>query len=97
MVLQTINGYPELILMEACDVQIFYATAKWLSEKLSIVYSQQIYQGENLRWEFLYPNALMTLLYNSATGVRICPAACEEATEADKAAFKELTLTLDFA
>jgi hypothetical protein len=29
-------------------------------------------------------------------GVKMCPAACEKATEADKNAFKELTLILEF-
>ena len=94
MILQTTNGYPELVLMEACGVDIFYVTADWLTKKLGVAYSEKISQGEMIRWEFYYSNTLMMLRYNSKAGVILCPAACQKATEIDKAAFNQLSLLL---
>jgi hypothetical protein len=90
MVLETKKGYPELILMEARSVDIFYVTADWLTKKFDIAYTQKSSQEKNISWNFEHSNALMLLSYDSVTGIILCPAACAKATETDKAAFQEL-------
>ena len=96
MVLQTANGYPEAVLMAACNVTLFHKTADWLRQRIGITFSNKTEHAENITWQFQFAGTLMSLRYISAAGISLCPAALAQATGEERAAFKKLIETLQF-
>ncbi|OQP60204.1 hypothetical protein A3860_34575 [Niastella vici] len=94
MILQTVNGYCEAVLMGVCDAALFHKTTEWLCEKIGITFKSKIEQAGSLVWQFQFEGAMMVLRYDPEAGIFICPAAFSQATGDDQAAFKKLAETL---
>ena len=90
MILQLTKGYPELILMTACDTPLFYKIAEWLQEKFDISFIKKIDSSQDIVWEFLFDKSLMALKYDLLNGLFICPVALNQLTGEDRQAFNKL-------
>ncbi|OQP60088.1 hypothetical protein A3860_34735 [Niastella vici] len=73
MILQTTNGYPEILLLARCNVDLFYKTADWLEEKMNISFLKKPMDSNNIVWEFPFEGAVMVLRYNPLGGIAFCP------------------------
>jgi hypothetical protein len=96
MVLQTAKGYPEAVLMGACEVVLFYKIADWLRQKIGITFTNKTEYAGSINWQFQFAGALMLLRYIPTAGISLCPAALMQATDEDRGAFKKLAETLQF-
>lgn len=96
MVLQTAKGYPEAVLMGACDSVLFHKTAEWLRQKIGITFTDKKEYASTITWQFDFAGALILLKYIPTTGISICPSALTQATDEDRGAFKKLIETIQF-
>jgi len=96
MVLQSTNGYPEVVLTEACDVALFYKVADWLQHKIGITFSNKTEQSEGITWQFQFAGAVIALRYVPGLAISLCPGALAHATDQERAVFKKLVETLQF-
>jgi len=94
MVLQTINGYPEIILVGQCNQAVFDATANWLKQKIGINFHIQTERDGQMLWEFAYAGGIIVLRYDPDKGIDLCPARYQQATDDDRTAFDTLLCTL---
>ena len=94
MILQTKNGYPEVVLSSKCETSFFYSTADWLRHEIGISFCNKEKQDDVIRWQFYFGTAIAMLTYDPSTGISVCPAEMAKATVEEKAAFKMLTDTM---
>lgn len=94
MILQTKNGYPEVVLSSQCETSNFYSTADWLRHEIGISFCNKEKQDNIIYWQFCFGTAIAVLKYDPSTGITLCPAEMAEASLEEKAAFKMLTDTM---
>jgi len=95
MILQTKNGYPEVVLSLQCDTSNFYTTADWLRHEIGISFChKEKKQDDIICWQFYFGRANAMLKYDPLSGISLCPAEMNQATFEEKAAFKMLTDTM---
>jgi hypothetical protein len=90
MVLETKNGYPEIILVGQCNMAVFPAMANWLKQKLGITFEIQTELEGQIQWKFTYNYTAVVLRYDHENGIALFPAKYHQATEDDRAAFDNL-------
>jgi len=94
MILQTKNGYPEVVLSSKCDTSIFYTTADWLRHEIGISFCNKERQENIICWQFYFGCASAMLKYDPLSGISLCPVEMAKASIEEKAAFKMLTDTM---
>lgn len=94
MVLKNENGYPELIVMAACDIAIYHATSNWLREKLNLDFHSKNTDNDKSFSEFTFAETEMVLSYDRNSGIVISPKAKVTASAKERAAFEQLLGTL---
>jgi hypothetical protein len=94
MILQTKNGYPEVVLASQCETSFFYSTADWLRHEIGISFCNKEKQDNMICWQFCFGAAIAVLKYDPSSGISLCPAGMAKATSEDKAAFKMLMDTI---
>jgi hypothetical protein len=94
MILQTKNGYPEVVLSSPCETSYFYTTADWLRHEIGISFCYKEKQENIICWQFYFGTAIAMLKYDPSTGISVCPAEMAKASMEEKAAFKMLTDTM---
>jgi hypothetical protein len=94
MILQTKNGYPEVVLSSQCETSYFYTTADWLRHEIGISFCFKEKQDNLIFWQFCFGSAIAMLKYDPSTGISVCPAEMTKASMEEKAAFKMLTDTM---
>ena len=97
MIIQTKNGYPEMVLMGGCHVSLFHKTAEWLRLKMSVNFTNKKEEAEQIVWNFQFASVTLLLQYHQRTGISVCPASMKEATLEEMAAFKKFTETLQYS
>ena len=93
MILQTKNGYPEVVLAPQCESSTFYTTADWLRHEIGISFCNKEKDENKIYWQFYFGTGIAVLKYDPATGISVCPAGFAKATFEEKAAFKMLADT----
>lgn len=71
--LKTKSGATEAVIDDNCGVTKFYAIAHALSDKLQVIFLNQIDDTETHDWDFKYKEQFLTLHYNIFEGVSIFP------------------------
>ena len=71
--LKTKFGATEAVIDDNCGISKFYAIAHTLSDKLQVIFLNQVDDSETLDWDFKYKDQFLTLHYNIFEGVSICP------------------------
>jgi hypothetical protein len=71
--LKTTSGATEAVIDDNCGISKFYEIAHTLSEKLQVIFLNQIDDSETLDWDFKYKDQFLTLHYNIFEGVSIFP------------------------
>ena len=71
--LKTKSGGTEAVIDDNCGISKFYAIAHTLSEKLQVIFLNQVDDSETLDWDFKYKDQFLTLHYNIFEGVSIFP------------------------
>ena len=71
--LKTKSGATEAVIDDNCGISKFYAIAHTLSDKLEVIFMNQIDDSETLDWDFKYKGQFLTLHYNIFEGVSIFP------------------------
>ena len=94
MVLQTKNGYPEVVLASTCESSFFYTTADWLRHEIGISFCNKERQQNMICWQFLFGAGIAVLKYDPLTGISLCPAEFGNASSEEKAAFNMLIETM---
>ena len=94
MMLQTKNGYPEVVLSPQCETSTFYTTADWLRHEIAISFCNKEKQDNMIYWQFYFGCGIAVLKYDPSTGISVCPAMFAKATIEEKAAFKMLADTM---
>ena len=94
MIVQTKNGYPEVVLASKCETSFFYSTADWLRHEIGISFCNKENQENTIRWQFYFGAAVAMLKYDPSSGISLCPAELNLASLEQKAAFKMLTDTI---
>jgi len=94
MILQTKNGYPEVVLAPQCESTTFYITADWLRREIGISFCNKVKQDNIICWQFYFGTGIAVLKYDPSTGISVCPAGYGKATFEEKAAFKMLLDTM---
>jgi hypothetical protein len=94
MILQTKNGYPEVILTLQCESAIFYTTADWLRHEIGISFCNKEKQDNMIYWQFYFGTGIAVLKYDPSSGISVCPAGFGNTTLEEKAAFKMLADTM---
>lgn len=94
MILQTKNGYPEVVLTAQCDTSSFYSTADWLRHEIGISFCNKEKQNDYIYWQFCFGAGIAVLKYDPSSGISLCPAGFGKASTEEKVAFKMLTDTL---
>lgn len=94
MLLQTKNGYPEVVLIPQCESSCFYSTADWLRHEIGISFCNKIKNDSTIAWHFCFGVGMAVLKYDPDEGISLCPAGFGKATIEERAAFKMLTETL---
>lgn len=94
MILQTKNGYPEVVLAAQCETSYFYTTADWLRHEIGISFCHKERQQNMIYWQFCFGAGIAVLKYDPSTGISLCPAEFANATIEEKAAFRMLTETI---
>ena len=97
MIIQTKNGYPEVVLMADCHVSLFHKTAEWLRLKMSVNFTDKKEEAEQISWNFQFASATMLLQYHQQNGISVCPASLRNSTQEEMAAFKKCTETLQYS
>ena len=96
MILQTKNGYPEVVLAPQCESSTFYSTADWLRHEIGISFCNKEKQDNTICWQFYFGAGIAVVRYDPSTGISVCPAGFGKATIEEKAAFKMLADTMEF-
>lgn len=94
MILQTKNGYPEVVLASKCETSCFYSTADWLRHEIGISFCNKEKQQNMIYWQFCFGAGIIVLKYDPSSGISLCPAEFANATIEENVAFKMLTETL---
>jgi len=71
--LKTKSGATEAVIDDNCGISKFYAIAHTLSDKLQVIFLNQVDDSETLDWDFKYKGQFLTLHYNIFEGVSIFP------------------------
>jgi len=71
--LKTKSGGTEAVIDDNCGISKFYAIAHTLSDKLQVIFMNQVDDSETLDWDFKYKGQFLTLHYNIFEGVSIFP------------------------
>lgn len=97
MIIQTKNGYPEMVLMADCHVSLFHKTAEWLRMKMSVTFMNKHEKAEQISWKFQFASVTLLLQYDQQTGISVCPASLNNSTLEEISAFKKFTETLQYS
>ena len=94
MMLQSKNGYPEVVLSSKCGSEVFYTTADWLRHEMGISYCNKENADNKIFWQFHFGTGIAVLKYDPSCGVSLCPAHLGKATLEDEATFKMVKETI---
>jgi hypothetical protein len=97
MIIQTKNGYPEVVLMADCHVTLFHKTAEWLRLKMSVNFTNKQEEAEQISWKFQFASVTLLLQYDQQSGISVCPASLHQSTQEEMAGFKKFTDTLQYS
>jgi hypothetical protein len=96
MIMQTKNGYPEVVLSSKCEAAFFYRTADWLRHEIGISFCNKVQHDNSIAWQFCFGTSIAVLKYDPVCGISLCPAQLAGASAEERAAFKMLTETLHY-
>lgn len=96
MILQTKNGYPEVVLTPPCESSFFYTTADWLRHEMGISFCNKSKDDTTISWQFCFGTGMLVLKYDPSSGISLCPFGFGKAGMEERTAFKMLAETLHY-
>ena len=93
--IQTSEGWTEVIIVDNCDFDRFYAVAAVLQEYFNIAFIRKLNDFDSIYWDFEYKGSVLTIYYNVFLWISIFPKLLREAKDLDNENVVELSTLIN--